>query len=47
MNNDGNGRSAWTAPRLVELKLGMENVEDSYQPLTDGSEPGNPSGSES
>lgn len=50
MKSDSNGsaaRLAWDKPRLVELKLGMGNVENSYLPASDGSDPGPPDVSES
>jgi len=48
MNTDGNGvRGIWTAPKLVELRLGMKDVEASYLPASDGSDPGPPDVSES
>ena len=39
MSNPGQpveGKGDWTAPKLVELNLNMEQVESGYQAGTDG-----------
>ncbi len=41
------GLPEWVAPRLVELRLGMKDVENSYLPASDGSDPGPPDVSDS
>jgi hypothetical protein len=36
------GKAVWTAPKLVELSLGMKDVENFYLLGSDGSDPGPP-----